>query len=182
MLTLAKSAQHYFGDHVRGGGKEARKKEVKRIIAFLDWAESTEKVYGLHGLGKNHVIRFWKAHRHLSDQTLHKYWLGLCKLWGWLEKNEEPPKPRKATDIVKPELIDTHQLPATRFTELSTAVKYSRESMQLTVRQLANLSGLEVVLIESIENGGVGASLPDVLNLLRNSNGGKNEGIFPGSK
>ena len=52
MLTLAKSAQHYFGDHVRGGGKASRKIEVTRIIAFLDWVESTEKVYGLHGLGK----------------------------------------------------------------------------------------------------------------------------------
>ena len=167
MLTLAKSAQHYFGDHVRGGGKASRKIEVTRIIVFLDWAESTEKVHALHCLGKNHVIRFWKAHRHLSDQTLHKYWLGLCKLWGWLDKHEEPPKPRKAMDIVKPELVDTHQLPGTCFTELSTVVKYSRESMQLTVRQLGNMSGLEVTLIESIENGGTDASLPDVLCLFK---------------
>ena len=69
--------------------------------------------------------------------------------------------------VVKPELVDTHQLTGTRFTELSSVVKYSRESMQLTVRQLANLSGLEVTLIESIENGGADASLPDVLNLIR---------------
>jgi DNA-binding transcriptional regulator YiaG len=167
MPILAKQLQQYSGDYVRGGGKGHRRKQVKRIMAFLDWVESTGKVMSLHGVGKNHVIGFWKAHRHLSDKTLHEYWLGIVKLWGWLNKSGEPPEPRKATDIAKPELTDTQQLTGTRVTELSAAVKYAREAMKLTVRQLANLSGMEVTLIEGIENGGVDASLLDALNLLR---------------
>jgi hypothetical protein len=69
VFTLAKSAEKYFRDYVRGGGKDNRKKQVARMIEFLDWAESANEVRSLHGLGKNHVIGFWKSHRELSEAT-----------------------------------------------------------------------------------------------------------------
>ncbi|NOU12471.1 MAG: hypothetical protein HOO92_00685 [Methylococcaceae bacterium] len=81
MRILANSAQPYFRNYVRGGGKDFRKKQVTRIIEFLDWIEENEGVISLGRIGKKHVIGFWKSHTHLSDSTANKYWLALCKLW-----------------------------------------------------------------------------------------------------
>lgn len=164
MLTLAKSAQHYFSDHVRGGGKESRKKEVQRIIEFLDWAESTEKVISLHGLGQKHVIGFWKAHRELSEKTAYKYWLGLSKLWEWIGKHSAPPKPfkRYVDSVVSSENIGTS------FSEFSRAVKAARESKNLSVQKLANLSGCEAMVVNEIESGiYLNVSVSEAQNLLK---------------
>ncbi|MDD5277848.1 MAG: hypothetical protein PHR16_17460, partial [Methylovulum sp.] len=79
MLTLASKAEDYFRNYVRGGGKDNRKKQVSRIIKFLDWVESTQNVISLHSLGKRHVVNFWKAHPELSEATANKYWLGISK-------------------------------------------------------------------------------------------------------
>lgn len=166
MLTLAKQLEKYSGDYVRGGGKDHRKKQVKRIIGFLDWVASSEKVISLHGLGKKHVIGFWKAHRHLSDETLHKYWLGISELWRWLDKHGEPPAPHKAKRINKPELTDTDKLINTGFTEVSLVIKSARELLNLTIQQLANMSGIETLLIENIEAGETNIRLSDALCLF----------------
>ena len=149
MFTLAKACEKYFGDYVRGGGKENRKTQVSRIIEFLDWVESTQKVYSLHGIGKKHVIGFWKTHRHLSEDTAYKYWLGISKLWEWIGKHEAPPKPFK---------ISTENLAKTtsnnsEFSEFSKAIRAARESKKLTVQQLANMTGCEAFLIKEVESG-----------------------------
>jgi len=149
MFTLAKSCETYFRDYVRGGGKENRKTQVSRIIEFLDWVESTEKVYSLYGIGKKHVIGFWKSHRHLSEDTAYKYWLGICKLWEWIGKHEAPPKPFKISEVSRAKTADNNQ----GFSELSLAIKAAREAKKLTVQQLANMTGCEVLLIKDIESG-----------------------------
>jgi len=160
MLTLAKKSENYFRDYVRGGGKENRKKQVSRIVEFLDWVESTEKVISLHCLGKRHVIGFWKAHRHFSDETAYKYWLGIAKLWQWIGKHEEPPEPHKVQTFQKSVLNDTV------FMEISTAIKCARESKNLSIPQLANLSGCETLLIADIESGKTDVLLSDILCLF----------------
>jgi hypothetical protein len=147
MRTLAKQAEKFFMDYVRGGGKQNRKKQVVRIIEFLDWLESTEKVKSMHGIGKNHVIGFWKSHRDLSDATAYKYWLGLCKLWEWLGKHEEPPKPFKQgieSEIKKP--VEYPVIP-----ELS----------------IANMTGCEPWIIAEIESGKLDFSFMDIDLLLK---------------
>jgi hypothetical protein len=135
---------------VRGGGKDNRKTQVSRIIEFLDWVESTEKVYSLHGIGKKHVIGFWKSHRHLSEDTAYKYWLGICKLWEWIGKHEAPPKPFK---ISAENLAETVANNNPVFSEFSKAIKAARKSKKLTVQQLANMTGCEVFLIKEVESG-----------------------------
>ncbi|MGZ8239685.1 MAG: helix-turn-helix domain-containing protein [Methylobacter sp.] len=162
---MAKKAQPYFRDYVRGGGKSNRKTQVSRIIGFLDWVESTEQVISLHGLGKRHVINFWKSHRHLSDATLHKYWLGICQLWLWLEKNEYPPEPHKTWNN-NLELIGADKSMDTRFSRLSDAIKSARESHNYTIQQLANKSGLETHLIMNIESSDTEITLKDIQNLI----------------
>ena len=147
-------------DYVRGGGKENRKKQVSRFVEFLDWVESTEKVITLHSLGKRHVIGFWKAHRHFSEETAYKYWLGIAKLWQWIGKHEEPPAPHKSQTFQKTVLKDTV------ITEISTVIKAARESRNLTIQQLANVSGCETLLIADIEAGKTNILLSDILRLL----------------
>ncbi|MFA6051774.1 MAG: helix-turn-helix transcriptional regulator [Methylobacter sp.] len=149
MLTLAKDAERYFRDYVRGGGKENRKKQVSRIIEFLDWVEAYENPTSLHRLGKRHVIAFWKSHRDFSEETAYKYWLGIAKLWQWIEKHEEPPAPRKG------HIVETQKSsPDTdRLKEIPVAIKAARELQNLTIKQLANKSGYEATLITNIENG-----------------------------
>ncbi len=164
MFTLAKSAEKYFKDYVRGGGKANRKIQVSRIIEFLDWAESTENVISLYGLGRKHVIGFWKSHRELSDDTAYKYWLGISKLWEWIGKHNAPPKPFKMNSgsAVSPEnggLI---------FSEFSQAIKTARELKDLSIQKLANLSGCEAMVVNEIESGVyVNAAVSDIQNLLR---------------
>lgn len=149
MLTLASKAEVYFRNYVRGGGKDNRKKQVSRIIKFLDWVESTQKVISLHSLGKRHVVNFWKAHRELSEATANKYWLGISKLWEWLGKHEEPPKRKPGNLLSKPDFKKT------LFSEPSKVIKASREARQLTVQKLANMTGIEIDQIEAIEAGGI---------------------------
>jgi len=163
MLTLAKQAEKFFMDYVRGGGKQNRKKQVTRIIEFLDWIESTEKVISLHGIGKNHVIGFWKSHRDLSDATAYKYWLGLCKLWEWLGKHEEPPKPFKQG--VEPEIKKSAEYLV--IPELSVAIKTVREKRGLSIQKLANLTCCEPCLIATIESGKLDFSFMDINILLK---------------
>jgi hypothetical protein len=160
MLTLARKSENYFRDYVRGGGKENRKRQVSRIIEFLDWVESTEKVISLHGLGKRHVIGFWKAHRYFSDETAYKYWLGISKLWEWIGKHEEPPAPHKSQIFQKPVLN------VMVFTAISTAIKGARESKNLSIPQLANMTGLEINLIADIENGKTDFVFADLLKII----------------
>ena len=165
MYTLAKSAEKYFRDYVRGGGKDNRKKQVARMIEFLDWAESVDNVRALHGLGKNHVIGFWKSHRELSDATAYKYWLAISKLWEWLGKHETPPKPFKADKRLLPK---SEQHPDWNFfKEIGLAIKSARESQSMSVLKLSNLTGCDLMMIEEIEAGNLSnTSASDIQNLL----------------
>lgn len=165
MYTLAKSAEKYFRDYVRGGGKDNRKKQVARMIEFLDWAESVDNVRALHGLGKNHVIGFWKSHRELSEATAYKYWLAISKLWEWLGKHEAPPKPFKADNRLLPKFEQNSA--GHFFRDSGSAIKSARESQSMSVLKLGNLTGCDLMAIEEIEAGNLSnASASDVQNLL----------------
>ena len=164
MFTLAKSAEKYFRDYVRGGGKDNRKIQVSRIIEFLDWAESTEKVISLHGLGRKHVIGFWKAHRELSEDTAYKYWLGISKLWEWIGKHDAPPKPFK----INTDSTINREDAGTIFSELSQAIKAARELNGLSIQRLANLSGCEAMVVNEIEAGNYeNTKISELQNILR---------------
>jgi len=158
MRTWAEELQAHTHDYVRSGGKQNRKKQVSLIIDFLEYTDSTEKLTSLHRLGKRHVINFWKSHRNLSDKVAYDYWLGICKLWVWLDKPDKPPKPN---NFVEQDIISNGV-----FTEESAAIKAARESHKYTIQKLANMAGLEALLIESIEKGDTNIILSDILCLL----------------
>ena len=164
MRTWAKELKAHTHDYVRRGGKENRRKQVSRIIKFLRFTDSNEKITSLHRLGKRHVIEFWKANRDLSDKTANDYWLGICELWEWIGKPDEPPKPHK-----KSQNIDKNSdSPDLMFSMFSNVIKAARESKQMSIQKLANLSGCETTVIVEIEADEYGnATVSDVQNLLR---------------
>lgn len=158
MRTWAEELQAHTHDYVRRGGKQNRKKQVSLIIDFLEYTDSTEKLTSLHRLGKRHVINFWKSHRNMSEKVAYDYWLGICKLWVWIDKPEKPPKPN---NFIEQDIISRGV-----FTEISVAIKAARESHKYTIQKLANITGLEALLIENIEKGETNITLSDVLCLL----------------
>ena len=158
MRTWVSELQAHTHDYVRRGGKQNRKKQVALIMDFLEYTDSTEKLTSLHRLGKRHVINFWKSHRNLSDKVAYDYWLGICKLWVWIDKPDKPPKPN---NFIEQDIISKGV-----FTEISVAIKAARESHKYTIQKLANMTGLEALLIESIEKGETNITLSDVLCLL----------------
>jgi len=158
MRTWAEELQSHTHDYVRRGGKANRKKQVSLIMDFLEYTDSTEKLTSLHRLGKRHVINFWKSHRNLSNKVAYDYWLGICKLWTWIDKPEKPPKPNN--------FVDQDIISNGVFTEISVAIKTARESHKYTIQKLANISGLESELIEYIEACKTNIQLSDILCLF----------------
>lgn len=164
MRTWANQLQAHTHDYMRRGGKQNRKKQVSLIIKFLEYTDSTEKLTSLDRLGKRQVINFWKSHRHFTEKVAYDYWLGICKLWEWIGKNDAPPKPFKIT-------IDSEvssESAEILFSELSHAIKAAREAKKLSVEKLANLSGCEAMVINEIESGiYLNTSVSEAQNLLK---------------
>jgi Helix-turn-helix domain len=165
MSTLVSEAEKFFTKYVRSGSKDSRKTEVARIRKFLEWVDAKREVPSLDRLGKSQVIGFWREHRGLSETTAHKYWLGISKLWKWLGKPDKPPIPLKPAELPtytpREKKVDPH------FTDLHTFIRAFRESQQLTIGKLANMTGLETSLIEAIESGDSDATMADIQILIR---------------
>lgn len=161
-----KVLQEHIHNYVRQGGKENRKKQVSLIINFFEYTDSVKRIASPHQIGKNHVIAFWKSHRHLSDKAANDYWLGLCKLWEWLNKHGKPPKPNNFNDQNNKLFTKPYIPTEAKCTEVSVAIKSTRESRNLNIRQLSNMTGIEITLIESVENGQTDILFSDIINLL----------------
>ncbi|MCX7096319.1 MAG: helix-turn-helix transcriptional regulator [Methylococcales bacterium] len=164
MRTWAEELQPHLHDYVRRGGKQNRKKQVSLIVDFLEYTDSTEKLTSLHRLGKRQVINFWKSHRDMSDKVAYDYWLGLCKLWVWIDKPGKPPRPNNFGDAGAAGGEEQESMVA----DMPQAIKLARESKKYTVQKLANLTGLECSLIQGIESGegGLNITLSDYVKLF----------------
>jgi hypothetical protein len=166
MRTWAEELKSYTHDYVRRGGKQNRRKQVSLIVDFLEYTAAQERVTSLHRIGARQVIRFWKAHRELSENTAYDYWLGLCKLWEWTGKPGKPPKPHQRSEPAEdPVQTGVNQL---SFPDIAQAIRAARETRNLTVQQLANLSGCEAAMLEAIEAAAYDhARVSDIQHLFR---------------
>lgn len=93
-MSLIKQVENKTHEYVRKGGKDNRKQQRARMLAFAAFA-STIGAREMGQVGATHVIRYWKAHRELSDATLYSHWLAIRELWVIFGKSGEPPRPRK---------------------------------------------------------------------------------------
>lgn len=98
-LTLADQVRRLAHGYVRHGSKANRRQQVSRMVAVVEWIASRERLTGLDQIGKRQVIDFWKAHRTMADSTAYAYWLALRELWGFLNRNGEPPRPRLKASV-----------------------------------------------------------------------------------
>ncbi len=95
MPTLVDQIKHFSHAYVRKGGKTNRKQQVKRLIYVVSWISiHYPQINRLEQIGKNQIIQFWKNHRSLSSSTAYGYWLAVKRLWNWLDRHSEPPKPK----------------------------------------------------------------------------------------
>lgn len=93
-MSLVKKVEELTNEYVRKGGKENRKQQRSRMLAFAAHA-STLGAREMGQVGATHVVRYWKANRDLSDATLYSHWLAIKELWRLSGKPLAPPHPRK---------------------------------------------------------------------------------------
>lgn len=91
-MNLQRQVMQLSSAYVRKGGKDNRRQQRARMLAFAAHAEALG-AYSLGQVGAVHVIRFWKAHREQSAATAYGYWLALCELWELAGKPGKPPRP-----------------------------------------------------------------------------------------
>lgn len=167
MSTLVNALQLKFNDHVRGGGKQTRRKEVSRMIEFLEFAETYEGVRTLQSLGKNQVIGFWKSHRELSDETAYKYWLAIRKIWEWTGKKGLPPEPFKQATVS--ENTQKKTVAVAHHSDFLLAFQQAFTKQKITPLMLANMTGLEEYEITAALEGratGVIDQMADIVKTL----------------
>lgn len=91
-MNLQHQVMQLSGAYVRKGGKDNRRQQRARMLAFAAYVEALG-ASSMGQVGEVHVIRFWKAHRELSPATAYGYWLAICELWELSGKPGKPPRP-----------------------------------------------------------------------------------------
>lgn len=89
-MSLIKQVEALTSGYARKGGKDNRKQQRRRMLAFAAHA-STLGAREMGQVGATHVVRYWKAHRHLADSTLKQHWHALQVLWALSGKAGDPP-------------------------------------------------------------------------------------------
>ena len=97
-MKLQQQVQTLAHGYTRKGGKDNRRQQTARMLAFAAHAEAA----GAHEIGQvggRHVVSYWKALRAsggLADTTLYSHWLAIRELWSLAGKPGDPPRPFKA--------------------------------------------------------------------------------------
>lgn len=74
------------------GGSDNTKQQRSRMLAFARRCEQLG-AHSMAQVGKGHVIKWWKEHRHLADRTLYEHHRALSILWQLAGKSGQPPEP-----------------------------------------------------------------------------------------
>lgn len=97
-MKIVIEVQQLTNGYVRKGGKDNRRQQRARMIAFAEFCASLG-VNSLGQVGKNHVIQYWKTNRNLAESTAYSHWLAIRSLWELLGKPGSPPKPFRIDEI-----------------------------------------------------------------------------------
>ena len=92
-MRLLKEVEALSHAYVRKGGKDNRRQQRARMLAFAEHAAASG-AHSLGQLGKAHVIDYWKSHREFAASTAYSHWLAIRDLWQLAGKVGEPPRPR----------------------------------------------------------------------------------------
>lgn len=98
-MKLIKEAEFLTRGYGRTGGKDNRRQQRARMLAFAEHC-ATMGAHSFGQVGKNHVISYWKVHRALSPATAYSHWLAIRELWRLAGKPGVPPEPMTARTMV----------------------------------------------------------------------------------
>lgn len=73
--------------HARKGGKVARKRQLKRVEAFITWCGRSPQQ-----IGRRQVHEFYRA-QGFAPTTARDYDSAIRLLWRTMERSGEPPRP-----------------------------------------------------------------------------------------
>ena len=96
-MNLQQQLQQLTRAYVRKGGKDNRRQQTARMMAFAEHAEGLG-AREIGQVGGRHVVSYWRAIRAsggLADSTLYGHWLAIRELWRLAEKAGDPPRPRQ---------------------------------------------------------------------------------------
>ena len=94
MNQLMTQVQQLTHAYVRKGGKDNRRQQRQRMIAFAAHAAGLG-AREMAQVGGRHVVSFFRSQRDLRDSTRYSYWLAICELWRLSKKSGEPSKPHR---------------------------------------------------------------------------------------
>lgn len=80
--------------YVKHGDKAHRKREIQLLAGACVWIARTHHLNSIHGIGKDHVNSFWRAHRQLDHSLICAYWHAFCAFYELMCRRGEPPRPR----------------------------------------------------------------------------------------
>ena len=91
-MKLQQQVQTLARAYVRKGGKDNRRQQAARMLAFAAHCEALG-AREIGQVGATHVIRYWKALEGLADTTRYSHWLAIRELWKLAGKPSDPPRP-----------------------------------------------------------------------------------------
>lgn len=94
-MKLQQQVQELARAYVKKGGKDNRRQQTARMMAFAAHAEAAG-ASKMGQVGGGHVVAYWRALRAsggLADATLYSHWLAIRELWKLAGKSGEPPRP-----------------------------------------------------------------------------------------
>lgn len=80
-------------NYVRSGGKDNRRQQLKRMLAFTKFCRDNGTIR-LAQIGQKHVMSYYRHNKHLSHATLYNHFLAISKLFD-LASKKQPPRPFK---------------------------------------------------------------------------------------
>jgi len=91
-MNFLKEVEYLSHQYARSGGKKNRKMQRTRMIEF---AKFVQKMGCKHagGMGKRHVILYYKSIANFKESTQYNHWRALCALWKLLGRADEPHRP-----------------------------------------------------------------------------------------
>ena len=95
-MRLTHQVEQLSDAYVRKGGKDNRRQQRARMIAFAAHCEAAG-AREMGQVGGKHVVSYWRALRAsggLADATLYAHWLAIRELWRLYGKPGDPPRPR----------------------------------------------------------------------------------------
>lgn len=125
MGRLVDQVQALTRGYVRKGGKNNRRQQAARMVAFAAFCEG-QGCRELGQVGGRHAVRYWQANRHLSASTLYNHHRALAILWQLAGKPGLPPAPAVSVSTLR-----THKaLPTAKpsFGAVDAALAVSREA------------------------------------------------------